>query len=94
MKEISVVLLKDVANLGKAGETVRVKPGFFRNFLGQKELAAPPGSPKAQELLRKISLQKAEKEQRQEVKKEKKIQQEEKRQAMKARKETLLRKKK
>jgi len=30
---MQVILIQDVANLGKAGELVQVKPGFGRNFL-------------------------------------------------------------
>lgn len=30
---MQIILLQDVANLGKAGELVSVKPGFGRNFL-------------------------------------------------------------
>ena len=30
---MDVILLKDVENLGTAGDVVKVKPGFARNFL-------------------------------------------------------------
>lgn len=36
---MQVILTKDVANLGKAGELVNVKPGFGRNYLVPKGLA-------------------------------------------------------
>lgn len=36
---MQVILTKDVANLGKAGELVTVKPGFGRNFLVPQGLA-------------------------------------------------------
>jgi len=36
---MQVILLKDVDNVGKAGEIVKVKPGFGRNFLIPRELA-------------------------------------------------------
>lgn len=37
---INVILQQDVANLGKTGEVVRVRPGFARNFLLPNQLAA------------------------------------------------------
>lgn len=37
---IQVVLKDDVENLGKSGDLVRVKPGFARNFLFPRGLAA------------------------------------------------------
>lgn len=37
---IQVVLRDDVDNLGKSGELVRVKPGYARNFLIPRGLAA------------------------------------------------------
>ena len=36
---ISVILKKDVDNLGRAGEIVRVKPGYGRNFLIPRGMA-------------------------------------------------------
>lgn len=38
---IEVILLSDVASLGKAGETVRVAPGFARNYLLPRGFAGP-----------------------------------------------------
>jgi len=36
---VEVILREDVANLGKAGSLVRVKPGYARNFLLPRGLA-------------------------------------------------------
>lgn len=36
-----VVLVKDVEKLGKAGELKKVKPGFMRNYLFPRGMAAP-----------------------------------------------------
>jgi large subunit ribosomal protein L9 len=41
---MQVVLLEDVQNLGKRGETVAVKDGFARNFLLPRSLALPATS--------------------------------------------------
>jgi large subunit ribosomal protein L9 len=38
---IRVVLQKDVENLGHGGDVVRVRPGYARNFLIPRGLAAP-----------------------------------------------------
>ena len=38
---ITVVLLRDVKNLGKKGDVVTVKPGYARNFLLRNKLAKP-----------------------------------------------------
>ena len=38
---IEVLLMSDVDNLGQAGDVVRVAPGYARNYLLPKELAAP-----------------------------------------------------
>ncbi|MCB1213892.1 MAG: 50S ribosomal protein L9 [Deltaproteobacteria bacterium] len=35
---MEVILTKDVPTLGRAGEKVRVKDGYFRNYLGPKGL--------------------------------------------------------
>lgn len=35
------ILLKDVENLGEAGEAVEVSPGYLRNFLVPRKLAQP-----------------------------------------------------
>src|ERR1700742_2441851 len=39
--QIHVVLQQDVQNLGKSGDLVRVRPGYARNFLIPRGLAAP-----------------------------------------------------
>lgn len=39
MEKIQVILKEDVANLGKSGELVAVKPGYGRNFLIPQGLA-------------------------------------------------------
>ena len=36
-----VLLMSDVANLGKAGDVVKVADGYARNYLLPQELAAP-----------------------------------------------------
>ena len=38
---IKVVLQQDVDNLGQAGDVVRVRPGFARNYLMPRSLAMP-----------------------------------------------------
>lgn len=38
---IKVVLQQDVSNLGTSGDVVRVRPGYARNFLVPRGLAAP-----------------------------------------------------
>ena len=38
---IQVILQQDLANLGKSGELVKVRPGYARNFLLPRELAVP-----------------------------------------------------
>ncbi len=40
MAQVSLILLDDVENLGLAGEEVRVAPGFARNYLLPRGLAA------------------------------------------------------
>ncbi len=36
-----ILLLADIVNLGKAGDVVKVKEGYARNYLLPKDLAAP-----------------------------------------------------
>jgi large subunit ribosomal protein L9 len=38
---IQVILQEDVPNVGASGELVKVRPGFARNFLLPRKLAAP-----------------------------------------------------
>ena len=48
---MQVILKEDVHNLGKAGELVKVKPGYGRNFLipqGKAVIAKPPRGSKLQ----------------------------------------------
>ncbi len=40
--DMQVLLMQDVKNLGKTGETVRVRPGYARNFLLPMGVAAIP----------------------------------------------------
>ena len=61
MAQVQVVLLKDVPGLGQEGELVRVKLGYFRNFLLPKKLVALPGSAPAREILSKLKEKKTEK---------------------------------
>ncbi len=39
--DIEVLLMKDVPDLGQEGQVVRVKPGYARNYLLPRDLAAP-----------------------------------------------------
>lgn len=41
---MKVVLLKSVDNLGQAGQVVEAKPGYYRNYLGPREMALPATS--------------------------------------------------
>ncbi|RYQ88636.1 hypothetical protein Ahy_B09g095715 isoform B [Arachis hypogaea] len=41
MRKLQVILTSDVDKLGKAGDTVKVAPGYFRNHLMPKLLAVP-----------------------------------------------------
>lgn len=90
---ISIILLQDVPDLGHKGDNVRVKRGYFYNFLLPKTLAAHQGSAQAQGILLEIKKRKIEKTKQIEFKKEKKLTQEKKHQAMKEKKAKLLRKK-
>ncbi len=63
---MKVILLEDVKGLGKKGEMVNSKVGYFRNFLSPKKLAieATPANKKAweEEQLRKAEIFKENKE--------------------------------
>ena len=52
LKQMKVILIKDVPNLGQAGETKDVKPGFARNFLISRSLAVLFSDPKAKAILK------------------------------------------
>src|SRR5262249_53282858 len=62
--QIHVVLQEDVQNLGKSGDLVRVRPGYARNFLIPRGLAAPAtaGNVARIEDLRRQALARAAKE--------------------------------
>lgn len=55
---VHVILKQDVEKLGAAGELVRVKPGFARNYLLPRSLAAvaTPGNVKQIEHERKLAV--------------------------------------
>lgn len=54
-----LILLDDVAGLGKIGEIVKVAPGYARNFLLPKHLAQPVNKGTLRQVeARKIKLQK------------------------------------
>jgi large subunit ribosomal protein L9 len=59
---MDVILLKEVAQVGKAGAVVHVKPGFARNFLLPRGLALPAsaGNVKAFEARQQHAQQKQE----------------------------------
>jgi|SRR6185312_9039006 len=62
--QIHVVLQQDVDNLGKSGDLVRVRPGYARNFLMPRGLAAPAtaGNVARIDALRKQAVARAAKE--------------------------------
>lgn len=47
---IEVILLKDVQDIGKTGELVKVKDGFARNFLIPKQMACQATSANLQRI--------------------------------------------
>lgn len=59
--QISVVLQKDVDNLGVGGDVVRVRPGYARNYLIPRGLALPAtsGNLSRVEALKKAALARA-----------------------------------
>jgi large subunit ribosomal protein L9 len=50
MKQIELLLLDTIENLGIVGDVVKVKPGYARNYLLPHGLAEPPTEEKIQEL--------------------------------------------
>lgn len=62
---IDLILLESVPGLGRPGDSVRVKPGYARNYLLPKRKAAPP----TQDILRGLAKlkQKAEEEEREAI---------------------------
>lgn len=57
--DTEVILMEDVAKLGAAGDVVRVSPGFARNYLLPKSMAAPV-SEATRRKLAKLQIQRAE----------------------------------
>jgi large subunit ribosomal protein L9 len=57
---MKVLLVKNVENLGSAGDEVSVADGYARNFLFPRKLAVPftPGATKMAELYRKNAMEK------------------------------------
>lgn len=47
MASMKVILTQDIENLGFEGQEVRVAAGYYRNFLGPRNLAAPSDSANA-----------------------------------------------
>ena len=45
MKQVELLLLDNVSNLGIIGDVVKVKPGYARNYLLPHGLAIPPSEP-------------------------------------------------
>jgi large subunit ribosomal protein L9 len=60
MKTIELLLLDTVGNLGIVGEIVKVKPGYARNYLLPRGLAAPPTPGAVQKLSKRRAEVKAE----------------------------------
>lgn len=57
---VYVILVHDVPHLGRQGETVRVRPGYARNYLFPYGLAVPPTDENVRRLEQyKIKVQKA-----------------------------------
>lgn len=55
---MKVILIEDVQGMGKAGELVNAKPGYFRNFL-QKNGLAVEATPDAVKRWKELQKQKA-----------------------------------
>jgi large subunit ribosomal protein L9 len=54
------ILLKDVENLGEAGEAVDVSPGYLRNYLQPRRLAQPATDASLEEARRRQEAERAE----------------------------------
>src|SRR3989344_7898952 len=64
---MEIVLLKDVNNIGRAGDLKHVSDGYAKNYLIPKKLAVPATSPKAQQI-KKEQIEKKEKQEKDEAK--------------------------
>jgi len=53
---MNVILCEDVDNLGVMGETVKVKPGFARNFLIPRRLAVASDSASAKQIEHELKI--------------------------------------
>lgn len=69
-KIVEVLLLKDYYHLGKAGQIVKVKPGFARNYLIPQKIATPltKGLIKSIQEQQKVIQRKVEKQKQQSIK--------------------------
>lgn len=67
---MQVVLLQDVAKLGKKGDIVNVSEGYARNFLYPKNLASPASQGKLKEIHTQRQTQAAKKQKEEEQAKE------------------------
>ena len=56
MKQIELLLMDNVPSLGIVGDVVKVKPGYARNFLLPRGLAAPP----TESAVKKLAARRAE----------------------------------
>lgn len=57
---MKIVLLKDIPNLGRSGETKEIKEGYAKNYLIPQKLGATPGSSLAKEVQNTIGSKKKE----------------------------------
>ena len=60
MKQIELLLLETIDNLGLVGDVVKVRPGYARNFLLPRGLAEPPSDDKIAALAEKREQARAE----------------------------------
>ncbi|MEN3014925.1 MAG: 50S ribosomal protein L9 [bacterium] len=69
-KAVEVLLLKDYYNLGKAGQIVKVKPGYARNYLIPQKIATSlsPGILKTIQEQQKVIARKIEKQKQNSIK--------------------------